>query len=362
MQNAENLHPKLSPPLDEQSAPANMSAASDGKTFSDDWRTWIAENIVLSNSLSGMHEILIQQGFSEEVARSEIELALQSPYLKGSKRLQNKLLKRDWVLGIYQKLSRLAPQSVPRCHQLSGGDFLHNFYMKNQPVIITGMMDDWAGMQLWSMDYFKKILPDAEVQIQWGREKDPHYEANSETHRKILRFEEYIDLIETRSPTNDFYMTANNDGLNKRNLSTLWKDIGPLKEYLTACEDRQGFLWLGPAGTLTPFHHDLTNNLMAQVVGRKRIKIIPAHDITRLPNPFHCFTPLDGTQMLASTFPVNETDPMVLECVIEPGEILFLPVGSWHFVEALDISATMSFTNFKWDNDFYSSYPDHTQF
>jgi ribosomal protein L16 Arg81 hydroxylase len=50
----------------------------------------------------------------------------------------------------------------------------------------------------------------------------------------------------------------------------------------------------------------------------------------------------------------------VLECVLEPGEILFLPVGWWHYVEALDISVTLASTNFHWQNDFYTNYPaDH---
>jgi hypothetical protein len=35
-------------------------------------------------------------------------------------------------------------------------------------------------------------------------------------------------------------------------------------------------------------------------------------------------------------------------------------VGWWHFVEALDITVTISATHFKWHNDFYRNYPtDH---
>jgi hypothetical protein len=41
---------------------------------------------------------------------------------------------------------------------------------------------------------------------------------------------------------------------------------------------------------------------------------------------------------------------------LAPGEVLFLPVGCWHFVKALEISITMSFTNFHFNNDFSSFY------
>ena len=46
--------------------------------------------------------------------------------------------------------------------------------------------------------------------------------------------------------------------------------------------DHDGFLWIGPAGTLTPFHHDLTNNLLVQVKGRKRVHMVPNWEEARM--------------------------------------------------------------------------------
>jgi len=37
-------------------------------------------------------------------------------------------------------------------------------------------------------------------------------------------------------------------------------------------------------------------------------------------------------------------------------DLLFLPVGWWHHVRGLEISITMTFTNFVFDNDFHSTY------
>lgn len=55
-------------------------------------------------------------------------------------------------------------------------------------------------------------------------------------------------------------------------------------------------------------------------------------------------------------------DVQIAECVSNPGEVLFLPVGCWHFVEALDVSVTASFTNFIWDNDYTARYPRQQEF
>ncbi len=46
----------------------------------------------------------------------------------------------------------------------------------------------------------------------------------------------------------------------------------------------------------------------------------------------------------------------IMDVILEPGEILFLPVGCWHFVKGLDMSITMTFTHFRFNNDFHSFY------
>jgi ribosomal protein L16 Arg81 hydroxylase len=45
------------------------------------------------------------------------------------------------------------------------------------------------------------------------------------------------------------------------------------------------------------------------------------------------------------------------EIVLEAGECLFIPIGWWHQVEALDFSVSLTFTNFRWRNDWYKDFP-----
>jgi hypothetical protein len=72
-------------------------------------------------------------------------------------------------------------------------------------------------------------------------------------------------------------------------------------------------------------------------------------------NTFHVFSGVDGRVTPPSPHP-DRDHPQIIDCVLSPGEILFLPVGCLHFVEALDVSVTVSFTNFVFDNDFSSFY------
>ena len=138
-------------------------------------------------------------------------MALRSPYLRGARRLKNRLAKRDWVLDIYCKLNRLQSNQIPRRHRLSRDEFLQEFYSQNRPVIITGMMDDWSALQKWNLAYFRQHFAEREVEVQFGRSQDRDYELNSIAHKKKMRFAEYLDLIETAGASNDFYITANND-------------------------------------------------------------------------------------------------------------------------------------------------------
>ncbi|MBM3115124.1 cupin-like domain-containing protein [Jeongeupia naejangsanensis] len=322
----------------------------------DGWRRWIAENLILGSVPQSLCDVMIAAGIDTEVARSELETAQRSPYIAGAARLKNRLAKHDWILDIQRKLNRQFELKVERHHKLDRERFYREFYSTGRPVIITGMLDDWPAMKKWNLDYFASEFGDAEVQVQFGRNQDAQYEINSVQHRQTMRFGDYVALIRDAGRTNDFYMTANNTSQNRRALSGLWRDLLPLAEYQDAASPDDGFFWLGPAGTITPFHHDLTNNFMAQVIGRKRVLLIPPAEVARVYNHRHCFSEVDGRNIDYNRFPMMR-DVQVLECILNPGEILFLPVGCWHFVEGLDVSCTVSSINFRWDNDFTGFYP-----
>ena len=325
----------------------------------DEWRCWIAENLVLGTIPECILRTLVAHGMAESIARAELDKALASPYLDGARHLRNRLAKYAWVLDIHRKLNRLHPQriAVERRLKLGAGEFLNDYYATNRPVIITGMMN-WPALQRWSCEYLRERCGERMVEIQIGRNSDTKYEINQSTLKRLMKFADYVGLVERAGITNDFYMTANNNSHNGQALSELWDDIGPLPEYLDGSSCDRGFLWFGPAGTRTPLHHDLTNNLMAQVVGRKRVRIIPACELPYVYNQLHCYSEVDAAHIDYDRFPLMQKVQM-LDCVLSPGEMLFLPVGCWHYVEALDVSITVSFTNFLWENDFSSDYQSY---
>ncbi len=198
------------------------------------------------------------------------------------------------------------------------------------------------------------------MEFQGGRSANPRFEMDKDAHRREAPFDAFIEQITRPGAGNDAYITAYNSARNAQALSGLDADLGFLDKFLSpAVEQPNGMMWIGPAGTATPLHHDLTNNLIAQLVGRKRLKILPAAEVNRLYNNTHVFSEiadLEDPSLDLSQFP-KLRGAKVYDVVLAPGEIIFMPFGWWHQVKSLDFSVTVTYTNFLWPNDAAANYP-----
>ena len=333
---------------------ANLSESLD--FVPDNLRTWVAENLALGGNADHLIAILIQNGVSPNAARAELSAATQHPYIKATERYINLLKKREWLLQTYDQLQALGPQygAIERTELPSVSDFIENYYSKNKPVIFTGAVEHWKALRNWTPEYFSDHYGASQIEIQFGRDTEAQYERHSYKLKKNVSVAEYVDMIKADSPTNSFYMTANNFEVTNSNLSGLFDDISDIGDgYLDVTKFKsQGYIWFGPAGTITPLHHDLTNNLFVQVYGRKRFRLIPALQVPLMYNFDHVFSSVDLMNPDFQRFPAF-ANARIFDFELHPGETLFIPIGWWHHVIALDISISLSFTSFKnMPNDF----------
>ncbi len=70
-----------------------------------------------------------------------------------------------------------------------------------------------------------------------------------------------------------------------------------------------GFFWLAPAGTLTAFHHGLTNNLLVQIEERKHLRM-PSWEVARVRSELHCFGEREASDFEAA----GDDLPPPLQC------------------------------------------------
>lgn len=310
-----------------------------------DKRQLIAEGLAAGDDDTALLARLTGAGISAASAKYEIDRLAKDPMAAMLRRQAARMAKQDWLLANQQRLAFEADGgfALDTLEKPDPDLFYRHHYQANRPAKLTGIVGHWPALARWSLDHFERVAGDAAVEAQVERERDPDYELDKDGHRRLVRFAELIGWLRKDEVSNDIYLTAYNSGTNAAVLGVLWDDLAPI-EILEARGDRDGFFWLGPRGTLTPWHHDLTNNLLVQVMGRKRVRMAPPWAFARMRNSRHCFSDW-GNEAL----PAGEGDavtPPVLETVIGPGEAIFLPVGWWHQVEALDLSASMSFTSF----------------
>ncbi|MBJ7501948.1 MAG: cupin-like domain-containing protein [Sphingopyxis sp.] len=322
-----------------------------------DKRTLLAEGLAAGEDDAALHTRLVGAGVSAATAKYEVDRLARDPMAAMLRRQAARMAKQGWLLANQQRLAFEADGgfALDTLADPAPDFFYRHHYETNRPAKLTGIVDHWAALTRWSLDHLAAIAGDAIVEAQVERERDPDYELAKDDHRRLVRFAELIDWLRKDEASNDIYLTAYNSGNNAAALAPLWDDMAPIA--LLEQRDRDGFFWLGPKGTLTPWHHDLTNNLLVQVIGRKRVRMAPPWAFARMRNSRHCFSDW-GNEAL----PAGEGDaasPPVLETIIGPGEAIFLPVGWWHQVEALDLSASMSFTSFRRSNahaEDYASY------
>ena len=314
-----------------------------------DKRTLIAEGLAAGDDDAALHARLVAAGVSGASAKYEIERLAKDP-LAAALRLQAaRMAKQGWLLANQQRLAFEADGgfALDTLERPDPDHFYRHHYEANRPAKLTGLIDHWPALERGSLDHFAAAGGDAVVEAQVERTRDPAYELAKDDHRRLIRFAELIDWLRKDEASNDIYLTAYNSGINAAALGFLWDDLAPI-DLLDDRGGRDGFFWLGPRGTLTPWHHDLTNNLLVQVLGRKRVRMAPPWAFGRMKNRLHCFSDWGNEALPAG---VGDADrPPVLEVVIGPGEAIFLPVGWWHQVEALDLSASMSFTSFRRSN------------
>lgn len=120
--------------------------------------------------------------------------------------------------------------------------------------------------------------------------------------------------------------------------------------------------WFGPPGTITPLHTDPYHNVLAQVVGRKYVRLYSPLETHRM----HARGKEDGVEMGNTSLmdvgvvegwdiaPFHDEmtnaqnitafkDLPFVDCILEPGDLLYIPIGWWHYVRGLSVSFSVSF-------------------
>ncbi len=338
-----------------------MAEQSDGNRLPIEWRRWAAVALMKGAPLAEVLGTLGAQGFPEGDAIRYTASLYDDPAMDAGRWLAQQLQKVYSVLTMREQMRALSdePLEIDRRTGVSQKEFLDRYYAQNQPVLMTDSCDRWPALSLWNPAYLVEKLGSTEVEVMAGRESDPDYEVNSDEHRFMMPFDEYVAKIES-ARGNDTYLTANNKLLATEAALPLWDDFSLDERYLAPDPSRtRAHLWFGPAGTVTPLHHDSVNVLFNQVDGWKHIILVPSLAIHRVYNTIAVYSAVDPLKPDLDQYPMF-ADAQQYHFDVGPGQTLFIPTGWWHHVEATEASISISFTNFAFSNDIEWSNPNFT--
>lgn len=315
---------------------------------------WAAENLLRGVPRDAVIEMLQDHGVPREEAERRVDAVRASPAFTAARGLARRLRRLELIASLQTSLTRDAPHpgAVERREHVEAEEFFDRYYATNTPVVITGLCAGWEAVRRWTPAYFKERIGEVEVQVTSGRDGDPDYDMHTAQHSRLTRMADFVDRVVNAGETNDFYLVANNRNMDRGPLQVLFDDVtlpaGVLDPTrLAGCVA----LWFGPGGTVTPLHHDTSNILFAQIHGRKRVTLIAPAEISVLNGMRGVYAAVDCEQPDLTKYPAF-AGVAQKQVELGPGDTLFLPVGWWHHVRALDVSISLAFTNFVRPNSF----------
>ncbi|MEP6740136.1 MAG: cupin-like domain-containing protein [Caldimonas sp.] len=334
--------------------PAPRPGARVQVPMNDDWRQWIAENRLRNCTPQSMLDSLVGFGLDRGACEEAMRDMERNPAFLAALKFQQLQRKLESVLANQQRLWESAPAYgvVERRSDVSTAEFVERYVRPSRPLVMTDLACDWPAMRRWSPAYLQERFGHLDVDIQVERQGDPRYEENKLEHQRKIRLSTFVDQVMSGGASNDYYMTANNEVLRRPEFAPLLADIGTLPAFCDRSQLAQkSSFWFGPAGTVTPLHHDTVMLLHTQVVGRKRWRFISPLDTPKLYNFSGVFSPIDIDNPDLARYP-RFAEVKTLEVVLEPGDTVFLPLGWWHQVCSLETSLSFSFSNLAMPNEF----------
>ncbi|MCP3104975.1 cupin-like domain-containing protein [Myxococcus sp. K15C18031901] len=314
-------------------------------------RAWVAENLSGGVEADILVGLLEATGVDGARARASVRAISAHPAVCHARREAG----RRWeVESLLEARSALAsqgqdaePAEVERRRGLSPEGFFEEYYLRNRPVIVEGLLDDWPALTRWTPEWLVSRFGDEQVEVMAGRDAEPDPDFHAERLRRTLPLRELVARMLAEGESDDLYVVARNSLLLREAFRPLLEDVRPPRGYIhpDVHVPDSVHLWFGPAGTLSNLHHDHLNVFFCQVLGRKRFWLAPSWETPWLYNDRGLYSAVDIRAPDSRRHP-DFARVALRSCVVGPGDALLIPVGWWHAVRALDLSVSVTFVNF----------------
>lgn len=307
----------------------------------DEWQLWIAENLLRGEPAEDIVRELVAEGLSKVQARSALETVGRSPVFYAAHAIQVRARRAEMILRLERTRTRAF--EVETMEALDAELFHRRFRAANRPVLLPNFARNWPALGKWSMRWLAEHYGQVSVRAMVGRDQDPDYDRNHEAHTQELTLGEFIARVEEEPESNDFYVVARDGVMRSDAFASLHHDITPPQGFFTRSVPPATALWLGPAGTITPLHHDQSDILFTQLFGRKRVRLISPSESAVAEQARGLY----GPELSSFSTHAQLREVRVHELMLEPGDTLFIPFGWWHHITAMDPAISIAINAFE---------------
>lgn len=227
---------------------------------------------------------------------------------------------------------------------LSVAEFRSRYSEPERPVVLRGAIRGWTVFKTWTPEYLKSLLGAMSVKVARSPDNGEYFDPETgvdHLRTLVLPFDEFIDRAFESGSTEKLYLSQ----IATEKLAPLMRDI-VVPEYA-----RPPILfnnvWIGSKGNITRCHYDMQDNLLAQVVGRKRVTLFPSRHLGRMyPRSLFVnksnFSRVDVIRPDYERFPRFRQVP-AYETQLDPGDMLFIPIHWFHHVVSLDAAISVNY-------------------
>jgi ribosomal protein L16 Arg81 hydroxylase len=220
---------------------------------------------------------------------------------------------------------------------LTRSDFRKNYLLKSQPLVIRGFSSLFPAGNKWTFNYLNEKIGSFEVGV-----FDNSIKTNTAYVHPHLKmpFSEFLSIIQKdeETPYRIFLFNMFKEFPELKN-DFPTPDIikGPLGDI--------GFVFFGGKNTTVRFHYDIdcSSVLMTQIIGRKRVILIPPlYNDLIYKVPWSSFSLIDPDKPDYDKFPALKY-VQGYDFILDPGDALFMPSCYWHYNTYLEGGMAVSY-------------------
>jgi hypothetical protein len=258
--------------------------------------------------------------------------------------MAQQVLARDGTVsaaGLIRSLTEagLDVRPIPQAAESTSAGLRRAVARRRGPALFPGLADGWPARTAWAPENLTRTHGHKPVTALMGLPASgvllPREQRDYE---RTLPFADFIDSMLTASAVAPCYLAYTRaDGLFP---ATDYDFSGLTEKYAHSTDTR---VWIGSAGTRSALHSDLKDNLFCQISGEKLVVLLPwEYSDAAYPFPDNIVnSQIDFADLDLDRFP-RLREAVLYAGIVRPGDILFMPRGTWHDVSSLTPSVSVN--------------------